>query len=210
MFTEDTTAIFPECPTFGFTSSPRYLVKIIEREGGYERRTRKWSRPLHRYTAVPFGQRPEADIQRILYFWHAVGGMATGFRFKDYADYKSSPLQDDVAPTDQPFVVVGETYQLVKTYAFAGLEQVREIYKPKGDTIRVANELGVEQAADRWSLDEATGLLTPLVGFAGTPTTWGGEFYVYARFDSELEVEITQRRVQSCSVSMAEIRVPPT
>ena len=209
MITPDTTPVFPECPTFGFTASPRYNVKIIEREGGFERRTRKWSRPLHRYTAVPFGERPERDVQRILYFWHAVGGMALGFRFKDYADFKSCQLHEEPAATDQPLVALeGSGYQLTKAYDFAGLQQLREIFKPNGATIRIANEVGVEQAADRWTLDEATGVLTPNGLFAGTPAAWGGEFFVYARFDSELEIEITQRRVHSCSVSLAEIRVP--
>jgi uncharacterized protein (TIGR02217 family) len=139
MITPDTTEIFPECPTFGYTVEPRYRVKIIEREGGYETRNRKWSRPLHRYTAVPMGQRPEKDIQSVLYFWHAVGGMTTGFRFKDWADYKSCPVQDDVTPLDQPFVFVPGSpggYQLVKQYTVGSLTQTREIIKPKGDTIR--------------------------------------------------------------------------
>lgn len=211
MLIPDTTEIFPGCPSFGFTSGPRYKVKIIEREGGHERRTRKWSRPLHRYVAVPMGNRAEEEIQEILYFWHAMGGMTTGFRLKDHADYKSCKTHETPTPLDQPFVLEEDSpggYQLVKTYLVGSLQQVREIYKPKGETIRVANELGVEQPDTAWTLDEGTGLLTPDESFDGTPTSWGGEFYVYARFDSELDIAISEQRIQQCDFSITEIRVP--
>lgn len=211
MLIPDTTEIFPGCPSFGFTSGPRYKVKIIEREGGHERRTRKWSRPLHRYTAVPMGNRIDEEIQEVLYFWHAVGGCTTGFRLKDHADYKSCKTHETPTPLDQPFIVIEESpggYQLTKTYNVGSLEQVREIFKPKGDTIRVANELGVEQPESSWTLDEGTGLLTPGETFEGTPATWGGEFYVYVRFDSELDVTVSEQGIQHCDFAMTEIRVP--
>lgn len=211
MFVPDTTEIFPECPSFGFTSGPRYKVKIIEREGGYERRTRKWARPLHRYSGVPMGQRMEEDVQNVLYFWHAVGGPATGFRFMDYADYKSCKTFQTPTPLDQPLSFEDDTsgsYQLVKEYSVGSLTQIREIYKPIASTIRVANESGVEQPASAWTIYEATGLLVPDVSFTGTPTSWGGEFYVYARFDSEFDVEIVDKAIQGSSFSIAEIRIP--
>jgi uncharacterized protein (TIGR02217 family) len=210
MLIPDTTEIFPACPSFGFTSGPRYKVKIIEREGGHERRTRKWSRPLHRYVSVPVGNRVEEEIQEILYFWHAMGGMATGFRLKDHADFKSCKTHENPTPLDQAFVFYEDSpsgYQLVKIYTYGAVEQIREIYKPKGDTIRVANEFGVEQPDSSWTLEEGTGLLTPEGSFVGTPTSWGGEFYVYARFDSELDVAISEQNIQQCDLSISEIRV---
>lgn len=211
MLISDTTEIFPGCPSFGFTSGPRYKVKIIEREGGHERRTRKWSRPLHRYASVPMGNRADEEIQEILYFWHAMGGMATGFRLKDHADFKSCKTHQTPTPLDQPFILEEDSpsgYQLVKTYTVGSIEQVREIYKPKGDTIRVANELGEEQPESAWTLDEGTGLLTPDVSFDGTPSSWGGEFYTYVRFDSVLDIAVSEQRIQQCDFSMTEIRIP--
>jgi uncharacterized protein (TIGR02217 family) len=210
MLQPDTLEIFPTCPTYGFTSEPRYLVKIVAREGGFERRTRKWSRPLHRYVAVPLGDRSAADVQEVLYFWHAVGGMFTTFRFRDWADYKSCAVQDEPSPTDQPFTFIPGSpggYQLVKRYTAGSLEQLREIVKPEGATIRVANEFGVEQPSNRWILDEATGLLQPIAGFEGTPASWGGQFYVPVRFDSELPVEITNKQIQAATFALAEVRV---
>lgn len=211
MITSDTAEIFPSCPTFGFTASPRYRVPVIERSGGYERRTRKWARPLNTFTAVPIGDRPEDDIQQVLYFFHAHGGRSVGFRFKDYADYKSCAVQEAATALDQPLVEVPDSpgvYQLIKQYQFGALTQQREIFKPKGDTIRIANELGVEQPSDRWTINEATGILEPEGSFSGVPTSWGGEFYVYARFrDEQLDVELTNYRIQACSFAVVEIRV---
>lgn len=211
MLQPDTLEIFPTCPAYGFTVEPRYRVSITERDGGYERVDRKWSRPLHRYTAVPMGTRVEDDIQEVLYFWHAHGGPSTRFRFKDFADFKSCRIQDEPTPSDQPFTFIPGSpggYQLVKVYTYGARQQVREITKPNGATIRVANQLGIEQAASTWLLDEATGLLQTLGGFSGTPTSWGGEFYVLARFDSELPISIANKQIHEASFSVAEVRVP--
>lgn len=209
MITADTTEIFPGCPTFGFTVNPRYLVRIVEREGGYERRDRRWSRPLSYYTTVPTGDQAEGDIQNVLAFWHAVGGRAEAFRFKDWSDYKSCPVQDTPTPLDQPLAYEAGSpggYRLSKEYTVGALTQVREIYKPKGDTIRIANALGVEQDASTWTIDEATGLLSTGGGFSGVPATWGGEFYVSVRFDSELDLTLSGYQVQAATFALRELR----
>lgn len=202
--------VFPECPTYGFTAQPQYLVKLVAREGGFERVDRRWSRPLNVYTAVPIGNRDEVEIQSILYFWHAMGGRATAFRFKDWTDFQSCPVQNDPAATDQPFETVsltggGTAYQLVKVYQVGSIQQVREITQPKGDTIIVANASGATQTD--WTLDEATGLLKPGAGFTGTPHSWGGEFYVPVRFDSELSVGVSDKQIQTVDFTLREKRV---
>jgi uncharacterized protein (TIGR02217 family) len=148
--TPDTLETFPECPAYGFTVEPRYLVKAIERDGGFERVDRRWSRPLNFYTAVPMGDRAEEDAQAVLYFWHAVGGMAGKFRFKDYADYKSCKVNETPTDLDQPFEVIDAThYQMIKEYVYRSLTQIREIYRPVGSTITVANEHGAAQTEER-------------------------------------------------------------
>jgi hypothetical protein len=48
----------------------------------------------------------------------------------------------------------------------------------------------------------------PNGNFDGTPTRWGGEFYVYVRFDSELAIELSNHRIQSVTFALAEIRIP--
>lgn len=207
MIIPDTSPIFPACPKFGFTSEPRYLVKIVTRDGGFERRDRKWSRPLHRYTGVPIGEQADDNIQELLYFWHAVGGMSTTFRFTDYADYKSCRTGQDPTELDQPFVALtGESYQMMKVYSYAGLQQLREIKRPHAATAVIANEANVIQNPVNYSIDESTGIVTTATGFDGTPTSWGGLFYVPCRFDSEFPIEIANKRIQSVQVAIAEVR----
>lgn len=211
MITKDTTLIFPGCPSFGFTVQPNFLVKITDREGGFERRDGKWKAPLRLYEAVPTGNRPEADIYRIYKFSLLAGATLRGFRFKDWLDFKSGDLSDSITPLDQPFEFIPGSpggYQLMKTYADAdtGLEYDRVIFKPVGATIRVANHLGVEQDASRWTIEEGTGLLTIGGGFVGTPTSWGGEFYVWCRFMEAPKVEFINYKVNSITAVIKELR----
>lgn len=201
----DTLETFPECPTYGFTVEPRYLVKAIERDGGNERVDRRWSRPLSFYTAVPMGDRAEEDAQNVLVFWHAVGGMGGRFRFKDFADFKSCKVNEEPTAYDQPFEVsTGPTYQLIKAYKYGSLTQLREIIKPVGLTMLVANDSGAIQTD--YTIDEGTGILTPGGTFVGTPASWGGEFDVYVRFTSNLSLALSQNKIQNISFTLRERR----
>lgn len=207
-----TLAVFPTCPTYGFTVQPQYLVKLAMQEGGFEKVTRRWPRPLNVFTAVPIGPRDEEDTQAILYFWHAMGGRARTFVFKDYTDFKSCPVQQDEDVTDQPLMVTtlpdsSIAYQMRKLYKVGLLTQVREITNPVGETIQVANGTGDVQ--DDYTLDEDTGLLVPGGGFDGVPSTWGGEFNVPVRFDSELDMVIEDQRLQSANFMLREKRLAP-
>jgi uncharacterized protein (TIGR02217 family) len=204
----DTYSTFPECPGFGFTAEPRYLTKAIESEGGGERVDRRWDRPLVFFTAVPTGNRDAEVIQNLLVFWHSVGGTGGFFRFTDRTDYKSCKTNETPTALDQPLVAAtGGMYQLVKRYAATPYTQDREVYRPVGSTIVVANTSGIAQ--DDWSLDEATGLLTPGGTFAGTPGSWGGEFDLPCRFLTDYAVTVVDgenQSIQSGSFTLREIR----
>lgn len=210
MLIADTSPIFPACPTFGFSVKPRLLVKKTELESGRVLRDRKWQQGMRAYEGVPLGNRPQADIEAVLKFFWAIGGESIVFRFKDWADYKSCDLDDEPSALDQPFTfIVGSPggYRLAKLYTTAGLQEFRKITRPKGDTITVANELGAVQDSSRWTLDETTGILTPGVSFVGTPTSWGGEFYVPVTFDeASTQFELSSHKVQSANVTLMEDR----
>jgi uncharacterized protein (TIGR02217 family) len=215
----DTSPIFPTCPTFGFVSEPQYLVKITAREGGYERRDRKWATPLTRITASPTGDQPQEDIAKLINFWHAMGGLSYAFRVKDYTDYQSCDVGDVPTATDQPLLLSGDSpasYRLVKEYISGSFVQQRYILRPIGSPytdsthsyagIQIANTLGAPQT--HWTLDEATGLLTIGAGFVGTPGFWGGEFYLWMRFDAQLDPQISNHQVMSVTAQLQELRVP--
>ena len=218
--TPDLAESFPLCPTYGFVAEPGLLVKVTAREGGFERRQRVWSRFLWKYTGVPSGDQPQEDILDIYDFWLAMGGISSGFRFKDWIDFKSCRITREPTALDQPILPSGDSppsYRLMKQYATKSGRtiQLREITRPIGSGyedslheyggIQVANEVGTLQ--HDWTLDESNGLLIPGGTFAGTPHSWGGEFDVWCRFDAQFNPSISNLNVMNVTVQLAEIRV---
>lgn len=198
---------FPECPGYGFTAQPQYLVKINARQGGFEGVKRRWPRPLATYTAVPVAQRVDVDVQLILYFWHAVGGTAIPFLFRDWLDFQSSPVSVAPAGTDQPLEHVGLTgggvaYQMQKLYTVGTISQVRDITKPIGSSIKVFSN-ATEKT--NFTVDENTGLIQ--AGDADILTTWGGEFNVPARFDSQASFSVVDEAIQGADITIREKRI---
>lgn len=203
--TADTTPTFPVCPGYGFTVDPFFLVKIITREGGFELVDRKWSQARREFNGVPIGDKPQEDIEQILYFWLAMGGMSTSFRFKDFTDFKSCKLGETIAGTDQPLVSLGANqYQITKRYTVGSITHTRNIYRPIGSTLIVVNELGAVQTS--WTLNEATGVITKGGAFTGTPTAAGFEFDVLCRFNASFAPQIVDQEIQNAEVSLIEKR----
>lgn len=203
----DDTPTFPKCPGYGFRVDPFLLVKIIEREGGFERVDKKWSQARRQWDGVPLPDAKLGDVEEILYFWLAVEGMGGDFRFKDYIDYKSCRTYETPAPGDQPLVANGDSpggYLLVKQYVAQGRTHVRRIFRPRGDSIVIANEVNAIQTA--WTLDESTGIVQISGGFVGTPTSWAGEFDCWARFNASFTPEISNKNILSADVSVIEKR----
>jgi len=199
---------FPQCVSFGFVSEPMYVVSVVERASGIEKRNRIWSRPLHRYMAT-VGPRVEADVQEAYEFYHAVGGRAYGFRFKDSVDYMSCRIGLTQTPLDQPVVLdvatSPDSYRLLKQYTAGALTQQREIYKPVDGTIMIADAGVLKTEGVDYTIDYTNGT----VAFLYTPVgalTWGGEFDVPVRFDSEFPVEILNLRIQSASFTLRELK----
>lgn len=200
---------FPGCPSFGFTSEPIYAVSVVERASGVERRNRQWSRPLHRYTAT-LGPRVEAEVQEALEFYHAVGGRAYGFRFKDPADHLSCRVGVTPTAIDQPLYLLDgyspESYQLVKEYVAGARTQQREVYKPVQGTLLIADNGTVKTEGVHYTVDYTRGLVDISFTPVGT-LTWGGEFDVPVRFDSEFPIEVQNVRIQSASFVLKELRL---
>jgi uncharacterized protein (TIGR02217 family) len=191
---------FPACPSFGYTSEPEYRVVITRRSSGVEKRNRAWSRPLIRITAT-VGPRSELDVQELLTWYHAAGGMARGFRVKDYVDFKSCDVNFEPLVTDQPLLETSTpgVYQLIKRYQ-VGIDengdpvyQDRYIYKPVVDTVILSGG---------GTVDYTTGLVS---GSSGG--TAGFEFDTPMRFDSNFPVEIQNQRIQSVTFALQELRI---
>lgn len=198
---------FPECPSLGYTSEPAYSNTITRFWGGGETRQRNWSRPLIRISCT-VGPREDEVIETLLAWWHVAGGSANGFRFKDYADFSSATFGSAISAVDQPLILDPGSpalYQLTKRYTHGAGTQDREIYKPVSGTVLIADNGVLKTAGVHYTIDHTTGLVSLLFTPVGA-LTWGGEFDLPMRFDSEMPVEVMERRIQSVSFSLMELR----
>lgn len=203
------TPVFPLCPRLGKVSTPQYSVTISEVASGFERRNRNWAMPRHIYS-VTVGPKYNEDIDALIEFWHALGGPECGFRFKDWADYKSCRKSATITALDQgvqPIAGSPGGFQLLKTYRAGARAQTRKIVKPVQGTILIADDGGLLTEGVDYSLNYATGLADFFVAPSGL-VTWGGEFDVPVRFDSEFPIESMTDTIEQVSFQLKEIRDP--
>lgn len=156
--------------------------------------------PIHRYD-VSHGLRSQADFLSVLNLWYVINFTPyTGFRFKDHRDFRAT--RTNTALT----LVSGSTYQLQRTYTFAGATTfLRNIYKPVDGTVIVYDASG--NVLDS-TVDYTTGIAT----VTGTPATWAGEFDVPVTFTdnewtSSLEVHTDNLHLQFDPIKLEEIRL---
>jgi uncharacterized protein (TIGR02217 family) len=122
-------------------------------------------------------------------FFEARRGRLYGFRFRDFADFKSCAPGGSVSPVDQVLGVgdgVRRVFSLVKTYG----DQARDIRKPVTGSVRVAVG-GVERSAAAFAIDASIGRVTLNAAPAsGAVVTAGFQFDTPVRFDAD-RVEVT-------------------
>ena len=131
-----------------------------------------------------------------------------GFRFRDFADFRSCAPGGAVGPEDQRLGEGDGTrveFPLTKTYG----EVVRDIRKPVAGSVKVAVE-GVELEVAAFSVETTTGMVTLAVAApAGAPVTAGFEFDTPVRFDAD-RIEITLETFgagRMAAVPLIEVRV---
>lgn len=180
---------FPANLSFGSTGGPERRTQIVTLANGYEERNTPWAHSRRRYDAG-LGLRSLDDVAALIAFFEARRGQMFGFRWKDWADYRSCAPSKAVSSEDQVIGTgdgVQTVFALSKTYDPNGVPYVRPVTKPVLGTVLVAvagddKVEGVEFGVD-W--------LTGLVSFAvppdiGVPVTAGFEFDVPARFDTDV------------------------
>ena len=178
---------FPDNISRGARGGPQRRTQIVELASGREERNASWSASRRRYD-VSYGIRRVDDLHAVVAFFEARLGRLYGFRFKDWADYKSCAPSRPVSEMDQLIGTGdGETteFALSKAYGTAPHIYQRRIEKPVADTVRVA--LGGAEQFHGWSIDNDTGIIT----FDAAPDsdvsiTAGYQFDVPVRFDSDL------------------------
>lgn len=180
---------FPTSLSFGSAGGPERRTEIVELANGFEERNTPWAQSRRRYDAG-IGLRSVEDLETLVAFFEARAGQLHGFRWKDWADFRSCPASRAVAFDDQ---VIGAgdgartVFQLGKAYVSGPVRHVRPIAKPVATTVRVGLQ-GDEQAEGvHWTVDTTTGAVTFAVAPAvGETVTAGFEFDVPVRFATDL------------------------
>jgi uncharacterized protein (TIGR02217 family) len=200
---------FPDNISRGARGGPERRTQIVELASGDEERNASWANSRRRYD-VAYGIRRADDLAAIVAFFEARNGRLHGFRYKDWADYKSGLPSQQITATDQQIGTGNgslKTFQLAKRYISGAQSWTRTVAKPVAGTVRVA--LGMVEQMSGWTVDTTTGVVTFTTAPAnGVIIRAGFEFDVPVRFDTDvLDVTLDIERLGSItSIPLLEIR----
>lgn len=203
---------FPADISRGSAGGPERRTQVVALSSGHEERNQQWADSRRRYDAGS-GVKDAGALHALIAFFEERRGRAHGFRWKDWADFKSCVPLADPTPVDQP-VGTGDgaatAFQLVKVYGSVHLPWTRTISKPVAGTVRVALD-GVEQAVvSDFTVDVTTGVVTFAVPPAeGAAVTAGFEFDVPVRFDTDrISVDLASlRHGDIAEIPVVEVRL---
>lgn len=120
---------FPEDIAYGACGGPQYNTNIASTASGQEIRNITSQEPRIRYN-VSHGIKNEKQFNELISFFRIVQGRTTGFRFKDWLDYKSVC-----------HIAIGngkqQKFQLIKEYSISEVKIKRKIYKPVRNTLHI-------------------------------------------------------------------------
>ena len=177
---------FPTAISFHSTGGPERRTEIVTLGSGFEERNAVWANSRRRYD-VGTGVKTLDDLHAVIAFFEARMARLTGFRLKDFADYKSCAPGVDIMATDQVIGTGNGTvtaFALSKTYTSGPASWTRTIKKPVSGSVVVAVN-GVTQTSGV-SIDTTTGIVTFVTAPAASAAiTAGFEFDVPVRFDTD-------------------------
>lgn len=181
--------LFPITISRGMVGGPMFHTTVATSSSGYETRNQDWTAArlewqfAHQVT-------DSTILATLIAFFRARGGMARGFRFRDWTDYSVGCSWNGSGFTYQSggyqqFATGDGTttvFQLTKAYPDALNATVRPITRPVSGSVQIWFA-GVQQLSG-WTVDTTTGLVTfTSAPTSGTVIQWAGAFDVPARFD---------------------------
>lgn len=203
---------FPTGVSKGSSGGPRRVTDVVTLRSGFEQRNTIWSDSRRSYNAG-LGLQNLRDLYVVLEFFEARRARLHGFRWKDWADYKSTDPISAVANTDIT-LGVGDTsttgFQLIKTYSDSGGSYTRTIKKPIAGTVVVALDGVAQTEGVDYTIDITTGVVTMSSAPGGGVTVSAGfEFDVPVRFDQDqIMVNVEQFNAGAIpDINILEIRV---
>lgn len=203
---------FPATLSFGSAGGPERRTEVVTLANGHEERNTPWAQSRRSYDAG-LSLRSLEDIEALVAFFEARRGRLYGFRWKDWADYKSCPASRQPGPQDQRIALgdgVSDSFRLAKTYGEGEAAYVRPIHKPVEGTVRVAVQGEPLQEGLHFSVDCSTGLiLFEHPPETGVEITAGFEFDVPVRFDTDqIRTSVASFRAgEAVSVPVVELRL---
>ena len=189
---------------FGSSGGVERRTEVVTLASGHERRSTPWAQGRRRYL-IGANLRSLDDMAALTAFFEARRGRLYGFRFRDFADFKSCAPSGTPEATDQVIGIgdgVRRTFELSKAYG----EVLRPIRKPvEGSVMAAVNGLAVEAA-----VDAVTGVVTLAAAPAkGAVVSAGFLFDTPVRFDAD-RIEASLESFDAgrmAAVPLIEIRV---
>jgi uncharacterized protein (TIGR02217 family) len=203
---------FPTGISKGSSGGPRRMTDVVTLRSGFEQRNSIWQHSRRSYNAG-LGLQDLKDLYETIEFFEARRGKLHGFRWKDWADYKSKdPITATTATDIQIGVGDGTTtqFQLVKTYFDAGGSYTRIIKKPVAGSVKIALNGVLRTEITHYTVNTTTGIITFLSApGAGVSVTAGFEFDVPVRFDiDQIMINVEQFNAGAIpDIDILEIRV---
>lgn len=179
---------FPAKLSFGSVGGPERRTEIVQMTNGFEERNTPWAQSRRRYDAG-LSLRSLDDIGELIAFFEARRGQLHGFRWKDWADYKSCAASATITYEDQQIGAgdgVTRSFQLSKTYASGAASERRVVAKPVQGTVRVGLQGDELAETVHYTVDYERGEILFLSPPAqGERVSAGFEFDVPVRFDTD-------------------------
>lgn len=180
---------FPVSLSFGALGGPERRSEIVTLQNGFEERNSPWATSRRRYDAG-LGMRSLDDLAEVIAFFEARAGALHGFRWKDWADYRSG-LPSTPPHFEDQIIATGDgqtrDFQLQKTYQSGDQAAIRLITKPVAGSVRIGISGDELTEGIDYSVDATTGIVHfDTLPELGEVITAGFEFDTPVRFDTDL------------------------
>ncbi|WP_323770065.1 DUF2460 domain-containing protein [Antarctobacter sp.] len=179
---------FPTDLSFGSVGGPERRTDIVTLTSGFEERNTPWAHSRRRFDAG-LGLRSLDDLAELIAFFEARQGQLYGFRWKDWADFKSCAPSQEPSVADQLIGTgdgANQSFALSKAYVSGGASYSRPVTKPVAGSVLVEVD-GVELTEGaNFTVDTATGMVTlDSAPGVGQDIRAGFAFDVPVRFDTD-------------------------
>ena len=184
----------PEDLERGAVGGPGFKTTVISLTSGHEQRNIDWLKTRASYD-VGYGLMRQkeatldATVDVLLAFFYARQGMAHGFRFKDWSDYR---LGLYLSPTtDNQSIGTGDgakvAFQVFKRYSSGGIDFDRDLTALVSGRVVILIDNVVQTEGPDYSVDLLTGIVTfATAPAAGEDVQAALEFDVPVRFDIDV------------------------